>query len=68
MKLIIECWETLIIYFDLADPKSGHYPGAVNIPFTSLFDHETKTLKTVDELKKGKCFPDTTEWFLIECH
>jgi len=34
------------------DPKSGHYPGAVNIPFPSLFNPETRTLKTVDELKK----------------
>lgn len=34
------------------DPKSGHYPGAVNIPFTSLFNLETRTLKSVVELKK----------------
>jgi len=40
----------------LSDPKSGHYPGAVNIPFPSLFNPETRTLKTVDELKKGELF------------
>ncbi|KAL9950325.1 hypothetical protein ACROYT_G042810 [Oculina patagonica] len=34
------------------DPKTGHYPGAVNIPFPSLFNPDTRTLKTVDELKK----------------
>lgn len=34
------------------DPTTGHYPGAVNIPFPTLFNAETKTLKTVDELKK----------------
>ncbi|CAH3144325.1 unnamed protein product [Porites lobata] len=34
------------------DPKSGHYPGAINIPFESLFNPDTRTLKTVDELKK----------------
>ncbi|KAJ7388900.1 hypothetical protein OS493_035047 [Desmophyllum pertusum] len=34
------------------DPKTGHYPGAVNIPYPSLFNPDTKTLKTVDELKK----------------
>ena len=39
------------------DPKSGHYPGAVNIPFPSLFNTETRKLKTVEELKKGKSFP-----------
>ena len=36
------------------DQNSGHYPGAVNIPYPSLFNSETKALKTVDELKKGK--------------
>lgn len=35
------------------DPSTGHYPGAVNIPFPNLFNAETKTLKSVDELKKG---------------
>ena len=39
-----------------SDPKSGHYPGAVNIPFPSLFNPDTRTLKTVDELKKGRLF------------
>ncbi|CAH3144327.1 unnamed protein product [Porites lobata] len=34
------------------DQNSGHYPGAVNIPYPSLFNSETKALKTVDELKK----------------
>ncbi|KAL9950323.1 hypothetical protein ACROYT_G042807 [Oculina patagonica] len=34
------------------DPKTGHYPGAVNIPFPSLFNPDTRTLKTVEELKK----------------
>ncbi|XP_029204374.2 thiosulfate sulfurtransferase-like [Acropora millepora] len=34
------------------DPGSGHYPGAVNIPFSSLFNLETRTLKSIDELKK----------------
>ena len=40
--------------FVFSDPKTGHYPGAVNIPFPSVFNPDTKTLKTVDELKKGK--------------
>lgn len=36
----------------LDDPKTGHYPGAVNIPFPGLFNPDTRTLRTVDELKK----------------
>ena len=35
------------------DPKTGHYPGAVNIPFPKLFDPDTKSLKKLDDLKKG---------------
>ena len=38
----------------ISDPRSGHYPGAVNIPFSSLFNVETRTLKSIDELKKGE--------------
>lgn len=34
------------------DPRTGHYPGAVNIPFPKLFDPETKSLKKLDDLKK----------------
>lgn len=34
------------------DPKSGHYLGAINIPFTCLFNTEARTLKPVDQLKK----------------
>ena len=43
--------------FVFLDPKTGHYPGAVNIPFASLFNPDTKMLRTVDELKKGNVFP-----------
>ena len=43
--------------FFLSESNTGHYPGAVNIPFPSLFNSDTRTLKTVDELKKGWLFP-----------
>lgn len=56
---IIFCW----LYF--LDPKSGHYPGAINIPFESLFNPDTRTLKTVDELKKGYWVPSSKQFISI---
>ena len=32
--------------------RSGHIPGALNVPVTSLFDPDTKLLKPVNELKQ----------------
>ena len=65
------CWKNCILCITLikislifkslsllhVDPSTGHYPGAVNIPFPNLFNAETKTLKSVDELKKGDKLP-----------
>ncbi len=33
--------------------KPGHMPDAVSVPFTSLLDPTTKTLKTPDRLKEA---------------
>ena len=43
----------IFFFFFFVDPKTGHYPGAVNIPFPKLFDPDTKSLKKLDDLKKG---------------
>ena len=45
--------EGFSFFFFFVDPKTGHYPGAVNIPFPKLFDPDTKSLKKLDDLKKG---------------
>ena len=33
--------------------RSGHIPGSLNVPFGSLFNQETKTFKTANELKSS---------------
>jgi thiosulfate/3-mercaptopyruvate sulfurtransferase len=32
--------------------RAGHIPGALNVPYDSLFDAATGTMKPLDELKK----------------
>ncbi len=32
--------------------KPGHMPDAINIPFTTLINTDTKTLKSADEIKR----------------
>ena len=40
--------------FPLIDKKTGHYPGAKNIPFAAnLLDSSTATFKKPDDLKAG---------------
>jgi thiosulfate/3-mercaptopyruvate sulfurtransferase len=37
---------------DPSDAKTGHIPGAINIPYASLLDEKTKLFKEVDVLKQ----------------
>ena len=45
------------VYILISDAKSGHYPGAVSIPFAAnLLDKEKGTFKSPEDLKKCTLF------------
>lgn len=54
-NLYSENYKICMCYIFYTDRKSGHYPGAVNIPFgANLLDKEHGTFKTKDQLKQSR--------------